>query len=304
MKQWRGKQLLNHSPFINPKFVQIFGYTQDELISSRLFSDVLAEDSRELVEENIQRCLRGELNSILASFRGRRRDGVLIDMETNGTRTEFEGRPAIIGTLIDITERKQMEEELIRAQKLESIGVLAGGIAHDFNNLLTGILGNISLAKMLTKKEDKVFERLDEAEKASERARDLTQQLLTFSKGGKPLKKTVSVGQIVRDSARFALGGSNAKCEFSIADDVWPVDVEEGQMGQVVNNLVINDQAMPERGVIRIDPGAKGIVSSGYPHDAVISNFREFGFSGVVAKPYKMKELGRALHEVITGGKG
>ena len=214
--------------YVNPKFALIFGYTREELISSKSFSDVVAEDSREEVENNIQGCLLGELSSIRSAFRGRRRDGVLIDVEAHGTKTELEGRPAIIGTLIDITERKQMEEELIRAQKLESIGVLAGGIAHDFNNLLTGILGNISLAKMLIKQEDKACERLEEAEKASERARDLTQQLLTFSKGGRPLKKTVSIGPIVMDSASFALRGSNARCEFSVTDDIWPVDVDEG----------------------------------------------------------------------------
>ena len=153
----------------------------------------------------------------------------------------------------DITTRKKMEEEILKSQKLESLGVLAGGIAHDFNNLLTGILGNISLTKMYLSAEDKGYVRLEEAEKASERARDLTQQLLTFSKGGAPVKKTASMQQIILDSSRLVLSGSNVRCEFFLADDLWLVEVDEGQMSQVVNNLIINaDQAMPDGGIIEV----------------------------------------------------
>jgi PAS domain S-box-containing protein len=159
----------------------------------------------------------------------------------------------IDGIMQDISGRKRMEDELIKAHKLESLGVLAGGIAHDFNNLLTGILGNISLAKILTNPDAKAFKRLDEAEKAVSRARDLTQQLMTFSKGGSPVKKTASIEQIVMDSASFVLRGSNVRCKFAVPEDVWPVDVDEGQMNQVINNLIINaDQSMAEGGIIEI----------------------------------------------------
>ncbi len=153
----------------------------------------------------------------------------------------------------DITERRRLEEELRKAHKLESLGVLAGGIAHDFNNLLTGILGNISLAKILTDPNLKSFKRLEEAEKAVYHARDLTQQLMTFSKGGSPVKKTASIGQIVMDSASFVLRGSNVRCRFSVPENVWPVKVDEGQMNQVINNLIINaDQSMAEGGILEI----------------------------------------------------
>lgn len=153
----------------------------------------------------------------------------------------------------DITERKRLEEEVRKSHKLESLGILAGGIAHDFNNLLTGILGNISLAKLKMSHEDKNYARLESAEKAAERARDLTQQLLTFSKGGSPIMKTASIKQIVMDSASFVLRGSNVRCEFIIPDPVWPVEADEGQMNQVINNLIINaDQAMPEGGIISV----------------------------------------------------
>jgi CheY-like chemotaxis protein len=146
-----------------------------------------------------------------------------------------------------------MEEELLRVEKLESIGILAGGIAHDFNNILTAILANIALAKMHPNAVDQSFERLVKAEKAALRAKDLTQQLLTFSKGGTPIKKTVSIAELIKESTSFALRGSNVRCEFSILDDLWPVEVDEGQMSQVINNLIINaDQAMPEGGIIKV----------------------------------------------------
>jgi CheY-like chemotaxis protein len=146
-----------------------------------------------------------------------------------------------------------MEQELQKIQKLESIGILAGGIAHDFNNILTAILGNISLAKMEANPKDEIYERLVEAEKASLQAKNLTQQLLTFSKGGAPIKKTESITEVIKDSAEFALRGSNVKCEFFIPNDIWPVEVDKGQISQVISNLIINaDQAMPEGGIIKV----------------------------------------------------
>jgi PAS domain S-box-containing protein len=153
----------------------------------------------------------------------------------------------------DITERKKMEGELIKAQKIESLGILAGGIAHDFNNILTGILGNITLAKAYVKPEDSVADRLTEAEKACLQAKDLTQQLLTFSRGGAPVKKTFSITELLKDSATFVLRGSSVQCEFSIPDDLWLVEVDEGQINQVISNLIINSaQAMPEGGTIKV----------------------------------------------------
>lgn len=153
----------------------------------------------------------------------------------------------------DITESKRLEEELVKAQKLESLGVLAGGIAHDFNNLLTAILGNITLARIHAKPGDKAAGRLIEAEKASQRAQELTKQLLTFSKGGAPVKKTTSLGAILRDSTWFAIRGSNVGCDLSIAAELWPVEIDEGQISQVIHNLIINaSQAMPDGGIIRV----------------------------------------------------
>ncbi|MBN2373103.1 PAS domain S-box protein [bacterium] len=159
----------------------------------------------------------------------------------------------IVENLTDITEKKKMEDEVIKLQKLESVGVLAGGIAHDFNNILTPIIGNISLAKMRIKTDDDIFESLTEAEKAANQAKTLTQQLLTFAKGGDPVIKTASIREIIKDNVRFALRGSDVESRFSLPDDLWPAEIDEGQIGQVINNLVINaDQAMPDGGTIRI----------------------------------------------------
>jgi len=154
----------------------------------------------------------------------------------------------------DVTARRRMEEELHKIQKLESVGILAGGIAHDFNNLLTAILGNISMAKLFSQTDPtKVQERLADAENATIRARDLTQQLLTFSKGGAPVKSTALIQEVIKDSTSFMLSGSNVKCDLQVEEDVWPVDVDVGQISQVIQNVVKNaDQAMPEGGTIRI----------------------------------------------------
>ncbi len=153
----------------------------------------------------------------------------------------------------DVSEKKKLEDELMKARKLESVGILAGGIAHDFNNLLTSIMCNVSLAKMLSSEQDQVMESLDDAEKASLRAKDLTQQLLTFSKGGAPIKVAVSMSGLIKESSKFILSGSNVKCDFYFPDDLWPAEVDEGQISQVIHNLIINaDQAMPEGGEIKI----------------------------------------------------
>jgi PAS domain S-box-containing protein len=165
-----------------------------------------------------------------------------------------DGKPFMVeGAIFDVTDRKRMEDDLIKSHKLESIGILAGGIAHDFNNILTAILGNISLAETYVEPESELAELLLDSEKASIRARDLTQQLLTFSKGGEPVKKAISICRLIKESANFALMGSNVKCSYRLPYDVWPVEVDEGQIGQVINNLVINAmQAMPEGGEINV----------------------------------------------------
>jgi PAS domain S-box-containing protein len=158
-----------------------------------------------------------------------------------------------VGTVEEITELRQARDEMQKTQKLESLGVLAGGIAHDFNNILTAILGNISLARMQLHDMEKTAKRLADAESAASRAKDLTRQLLTFARGGEPVKKVIEAAALLREAAGFAIHGSTVKCEFALAEGLWPVEVDEGQLSQVIHNLVINAvQAMPDGGIITI----------------------------------------------------
>ena len=183
----------------------------------------------------------------------------------------FDRENKIIGvTLVfrDVTEKKKTAAELEKIKKLEAVGVLAGGIAHDFNNILTAILGNISLAKSYVYPHEKAAGLLQSAEKASERARSLTQQLLTFSKGGYPVKKTTSIAKVITDSAGFILRGSSVACHFNIPEDLWLVEIDTGQISRVIQNIILNArQAMPEGGDIRIDcANISDISAEGVPH--------------------------------------
>ncbi|HDK44225.1 MAG TPA: response regulator, partial [Desulfobacteraceae bacterium] len=168
----------------------------------------------------------------------------------------FSSKSKILGVVLvfrDISEKRKMESEITKLDKLKSIGLLAGGIAHDFNNLLAAILGNISLARITAGSGSAVDERLVKAEKAVMKAKGLTQQLLTFAKGGAPVKKIISIEKLLRESVIFALRGSNTKYQFEIKPNLRSVEADGGQISQAVNNLIINaDQAMPTGGTITI----------------------------------------------------
>jgi PAS domain S-box-containing protein len=236
----------------------LLGWKQEDATGKPLkdIFNIINEETGEQVENPVANVIREGIVVGLANH------SVLIAKDGTKKPIADSGAPIkddkgnIIGVVLvfrDITEQRKMEQELQKIQKLESIGILAGGIAHDFNNILTAILGNISLAKMEANPGDEIYERLVEAEKASLQAKNLTQQLLTFSKGGAPIKKTESITEVIKDSAEFALRGSNVKCEFFLPNDIWPVEVDKGQISQVINNLIINaDQAMPGGGIIKV----------------------------------------------------
>lgn len=165
------------------------------------------------------------------------------------------GKNKIIGSVVtfrDVSEKHKLEQELFKARKLESLAILAGGLAHDFNNILTAIIGNISLIKLRMQNAncpEKLMQLLIKAEQASMRAQGLTQQLLTFSKGGAPIKKAATIKELITSTVEFALRGSKIRYEIDLPDDLWPVEIDEGQISQVVNNLTINAmQAMPKGG--------------------------------------------------------
>jgi nitrogen-specific signal transduction histidine kinase/CheY-like chemotaxis protein len=166
---------------------------------------------------------------------------------------ELEGKKIIQGIFRDISERLKLEDEIQKAQRLESAGVLAGGIAHDFNNLLTAVLGNISLAKIYAEPEGNVSVRLSESEKAIQRAKNLTLQLLTFAKGGVPITINVDLSDTIRESTEFVLRGTKLRCICEIPRKLWPVEADPGQINQVLHNLIINAyQVMPDGGECRV----------------------------------------------------
>ena len=196
---------------------------------------------------------------------------ILLNLPENVTLTSRDGNERIIeqvaspirdnknevaGVVLvfrDITERQRNEAERRKAETLEQLGLLAGGIAHDFNNLLTAIIGNISLASLLLPPDDEMAERLDDAKNASLRARDLAQQLLTFARGGAPIKKTASIGKLIQDTVSFSLRGSHNRSEFEFGGDLSPAEIDAGQISQVIANLVVNaDQAMPNGGTLHV----------------------------------------------------
>lgn len=173
----------------------------------------------------------------------------------------------VVIVLRDMTELIRVEEEREKMLRLESIGLLAGGIAHDYNNILTAILGNISGSLLYIEAKGPAYDMLTEAEKAIMRARHLTTQLLTFSKGGAPVKKSSRIQDIIRETSRFALSGSRSRVEFDLPENLPPVLIDEAQISQVIQNIVINaDHAMPNGGVVAIRasydtgsyPGADG----------------------------------------------
>ena len=238
--------------FINRKVFEISGYSEEELMS-RPFIEIVHPDDQQMVMQHHLKRMKGEEIPGVYVLRIIAKDGAIKWLENNGVIITWEGKPATLNLLADITERKKMEKDLLRVQKLESVGVLAGGIAHDFSNILTTILGNVSLARMQVNPEDEMFDLLREAETASKRAQTLTKQLLTFAKGGAPLKEIASIKDVIKDSSLFVLRGSKSSCEFSIREDLWPVDVDVGQIGQVIDNIVINaNQAMPRGGIIQV----------------------------------------------------
>jgi len=239
--------------YANHKAYELFGYTEEDFDRGINGIDLLVPKDRERARGNLARRLRGEKTGSV-EYSALKKDGtsfpilhniiaIIKDREIVGFR----------GIAMDLTERKQAEKEILKLRKLESLGVLAGGIAHDFNNLLTGLFGNIELAKKFLPAEHKSHKFLETAGRSMKSATSLTTQMLTFAKGGDPIKETLSIGAVITETAQFSLRGSKVKLQTDIAPDLWPVDADKGQLSQVISNLVINaQQAMPDGGTITI----------------------------------------------------
>ncbi len=230
--------------WVNEAMCRMMGYS---------FEEFAGYDAGFLFENDAEYERVGALRGTgkLCETQHRKKDGSLIEVLMQSSSIDDS---TFIVTVTDITDRKNAEKEQARMGKLESLGVLAGGIAHDFNNILTMILGNTSLARMyMGKDQEKAEEKLINVEQAISRAKDLTQQLLTFSKGGAPIKKVVAIDGFLKDVCQFALTGTPVICKFDLEHDLLPVEVDEGQMTQAIGHIVINGhQAMPDGGTIRI----------------------------------------------------
>ncbi|MBU0674591.1 MAG: PAS domain S-box protein [Proteobacteria bacterium] len=246
----------NHSgeyAYVSPSIRDVLGYSPHTFqLHSKNFLTTSSLNERAL--KAIHKCLKGQQQPFIEQEYFDK-DGNIHILELSEVPL-YDAKGNISGSegiAHDITNRKKMELELLKTQKLESTGLLAGGIAHDFNNMLSAILGNISLAKIYAEPDSKVYKKLEETEKASWRARDLTQQLLTFAKGGAPVTRPESIELMVKDSAWFTLRGSNVKCDYTAEQGLWSVEVDEGQICQVIQNIAHNaDQCMPNGGTFTI----------------------------------------------------
>lgn len=243
---------------INKAAEDLTGWPVEEA-RGRPLSDVfhiINERTRERCENPVEQVLRTGRTVGLANHTALiRRDGrEVIIADSAAPIRDTQGRTAgVVLVFRDKTAERRIEREMQKLEKLESLGLLAGGLAHDFNNLLTSIVGNVSLAKLQIGPEHAAGARLAEAEKATQRAADLTRQLLTFARGGAPIRKTAAVADIARESCRFALSGSNVKGRFSVPPALWSSEVDRGQINQVFNNLMINAiHAMPHGGSVHI----------------------------------------------------
>jgi PAS domain S-box-containing protein len=239
--------------YLNLAFTNVFGWAIEE-VQGRCIDFVPVENQPETDD-----MIRKVHNGIQFSNQETRRvtkDGRILDVSISAAIyfDELGNAAGSIAHIRNITDHKKLEEHLLKVVKLEAVGLLAGGIAHDFNNILAGILMNVQLAeKMLGNQDRVVVNYLAGIEHATERASALTQQLLTFAKGGAPVRRSASIAQLIRDSAGFILRGSNVKCEFVLPEDLLPVEMDQGQISQVVNNLIINaDQAMRDGGIINV----------------------------------------------------
>ncbi|HEB68460.1 MAG TPA: PAS domain S-box protein [Desulfobulbus sp.] len=237
-----------HFLHINAAWLQAFGYNRKEVSKLTIF-DLIAPDCQGHCEKTFQQVLAEDrVHPIETTFIAK--NGDRVEIEGSAVAIFKDGAPQYSQCIFrDVTEKRKMEEELLKAQKLESIGVFAGGLAHDFNNLLTAVLGNISLAREKVAKNSPHAGRLEKIETATLRAKGLTQQLLTFARGGAPIKKLSGIADLVKDSVDFPLRGSNIKQQYRFTDDLWSAEVDEDQLNQVIQNLVINArQAMSEGG--------------------------------------------------------
>lgn len=246
--------------WVSERIVEMTGYTADELIGES--ARILYPSEEEFLQVGKVKYDQLETNNVGETDTvWKKKSGELINIHLRSSPIDPQDLSlGVTFSALDITEKinreenvRLLEQQVQQAKNLDSLGVLAGGIAHDFNNILMAIMGNLSIATQSLPVDNKASSLLSEAEEACLRAKGLTQQLLTFSKGGEPIKETSNMAEVIKDSANFVLRGSSVACEYNIPQNLWLVDIDKGQISQVIQNLIINAKnAMPQGGTISV----------------------------------------------------
>ena len=238
----------------NSAALALLGYEEKELAGQpfEIVMDGGPAQSERIMDEILS---KGFISNLEAEYRTK--DGRRVSMLFSGsTMTSKRNVTGIVCVAKDITKIKELEEELQKLRKLESVGLLAGGIAHDFNNLLQGVFGYISMARISIDDKEKALSVLEKAEKAINITVSLTGQLLTFSKGGKLVKKRIALPSVIENSVNIAMSGSRSDSRITVDKGLWQVEADQGQIGQVIQNIVINArEAMPEGGTVELSAG-------------------------------------------------
>ena len=252
--------MLNHKgqvTFWNESAEKIFGYSESEISGQELHKLLADPKYSKEYETGFMRFTEtghGNVVNKILHLDAIKKDGSSIPVELSVAAVNRKNKWNAIGIIRDVSNRKKMELELLKASKLESLGILAGGIAHDFNNMLTGIITNIYLAKLLSKSDSRIVKILTDTESVIIRAKDLTHQLLTFSQGGLPVKSVMSITELIRNTAHYSLNDSEISCKMSFEDELYKVKIDSAQIGQVINNILINARhSMGNHGKISID---------------------------------------------------
>ncbi|MBF0563605.1 MAG: response regulator [Nitrospirae bacterium] len=236
---------------VNKKAEELSGYNKGELLKLHYSVFVPVEKLEFSRKLNAQLAETGFM--VANDLPLLRKDGATIPVDLTGSLIELGGVKLVQTIIRDISYRKKMEEEMNRAQKLDGLGLLAGGIAHDFNNIMTVILGQVMIAMEKLDPVGGALKNLSEAEKAIKVAKGLSLKLLTFSQGGSPKKAPVRLARLLSDTVQLTLSGSNVECRMHIAQDLWSVVADEGQVSQAISNIAINAlQAMNNGGVLEI----------------------------------------------------
>lgn len=238
--------------YANRAWQEKIGYSEKE-ISGKSVMEIIHPEGHSRCMEKFKRLLSGEQVGILDTVFVTK-DGKEINVEGNCNCKFIEGQPAYIRSIFrDVTERKKMEAQLQKAQKLESIGLLAGGIAHDFNNLLGGLHGLISVVKNSLSDPEKQVKFLTEAQNSCMMGKELTSKFITFAEGGSPFKTKMHIHQLLKDSVTVAMSGFAMNCDFNLPDDLWMIEIDENQIQQAINSIVVNGcESMEEGGLLTV----------------------------------------------------